>query len=158
MCGGLWRVAKLADKGAPMATTSDRPQEPTVQKASAKLVIFGFMILGTFFGLIVGSAIVIAEWMDEPDVIVEAPPVPATATPPPTPSVTLPEATLTPELTEKLLYFCQGIAKSMLELNEAGLTETETVLYLANEWDTTLEAISTSIAICVDYVGDQPVE
>ena len=66
--------------------------------------------------------------------------------------------TLTPEEAEKMIYVCQTVASAMLKLNQEGLTKRETVLFLANELDITLEEMSYVFDICINYFGNLTVE
>ena len=116
-------------------------------------VVFSVLIVA----LLVGGTWKGIEWAtsDAKEVPVETPKGPAQF-----PSITpvIVEGTITPTDAEKMIYVCQTVANATLKLNQEGLSERETMLFLANELNITLSEMGSLLDLCINYYGDLKLE
>ena len=144
---------------APESTTTPPPQ--AFSKTQSAL---GCIVSVVFFSFVVGASIFFGLKCADSDVSKEindafsAPtPVPAFIEATPTPAI-MPVPTISIESAEKMIAVCQTVASVMLNLNERGFTEEQTILAVANELDMTLKDFTDLMGLCSQYYGNLPVE
>ena len=70
----------------------------------------------------------------------------------------MPEPTISVESAEKLIAVCQVVAAAMLQLNEQGFSEEQTILVVAQKLDITLQELNELLDVCIKFYGNLPVE
>ena len=139
-------------------TTTPPPQAPYKQSVMGYIISFVFLsaVIGitVFFALRDSEDSVPSDSNGEVSVPTSVPAViEATLTP-----TIMPEPTISVESAEKLITVCQVVAAAMLQLNEQGFSEEQTILVVAQKLDITLQELNELLDVCIKFYGNLPVE
>ena len=136
-----------------------QPTEPTTtppQQAPSKLqTIMGCMSSVVLLSAVIGITVFFALRCSEDSVPRDSDG--EVSVPTSVPAI-MPEPTISVESAEKLITVCQIVADAMLQLNEQGFSEEQTILVVAQKLDITLQELNELLDVCIKFYGNLPVE